>query len=149
MQQCCKNKHYLCKHNNVALKKVKKMKQSRNTVAKSTILNLITQSRVAMSAAEIQVALDGLCDRVTTYRVLERLIEEDVIHKVVNVDGGVKFAGCHSCAAVHNHNHIHFSCQKCKTVTCLEDVKPSFELPQKYKVTEVNFTVLGFCPQCS
>lgn len=42
------------------------MKQSRNTVAKSTILNLITQSRLAMSAAEIQVALDGLCDRVTT-----------------------------------------------------------------------------------
>lgn len=106
---------------------------------------------MALSHAEIQSTLDGLCDRVTIYRVLDRLMEEGLVHKVVNIDGGVKYAGCHGCAATHhhNHNHVHFSCQRCKAVTCIEDVEPSFKLPEKYMVSEVNITVSGLCPQCS
>ena len=126
------------------------MKQTRNTAAKTEILKLISQSTVALSHSEIQNNLDGLCDRVTIYRVLDRLVEEDLVHKVVNIDGGVKYASYnHKEAVHHSHNHIHFSCQECQTVTCLEDVKPSFELPKRYQVKEVNFTVSGICPECS
>lgn len=124
------------------------MKQTRKTTAKTEILDLIVRSEIALSHSEIQLSLDGLCNRVTIYRVLDRLIEEDLIHKVVNVDGGVKYASCHSCSTTHNHNHVHFSCQKCKSVTCIEGVEPFFELPKKYKVSDVNFTVSGICPQC-
>lgn len=125
------------------------MKSARTTAAKTRIQELIISSSVALSHSEIQDVLDGLCDRVTIYRVLDRLMEEGVIHKIINVDGVVKYAGCHSCSTKHNHNHIHFSCQKCKTVTCLDDVEPSFMLPKNYKVRELNFTVSGLCPQCS
>lgn len=124
------------------------MNSTRNTVAKMEISNLINQSDVALSHSEIQSVLDGLCDRVTIYRVLNRLVEEGLVHKVINIDGSVKYASCDSCLVSHNHNHIHFSCEKCKSVTCLEDVKPTFNLPKKYKVSEVNFTVSGLCPQC-
>lgn len=126
-----------------------KMKQARNTAAKTEILSLIEKSNVALSHSEIQSSLDGLCDRVTIYRVLDRLVEEDLVHKVINTDGGVKYASCHSCETTYNHNHIHFSCQKCKSVTCLENIEPSFKLPKKYKVSEVNFTVSGLCQECS
>lgn len=125
------------------------MKSSRNTTAKTEIQELILSSNSALSHSEIQKHLVGLCDRVTIYRVLERLIEEGLIHKVVNVDGVVKYAGCHSCSEKHNHNHIHFSCQKCKSVTCLEDVEPTYKLPKNYNVSEMNFTLSGLCPQCS
>src|SRR5690606_27412885 len=55
MQRCCKNKYYLCNSNNVALKFFKKkMKQARNTTAKTEILDLISQSEVALSHSEIQ-----------------------------------------------------------------------------------------------
>ena len=148
MQQCFKSNHYLCKRNTVALK-FEKMKTARNTTAKTEIQELIASSSVALSHSEIQKSLEGLCDRVTIYRVLERLMEEGVIHKIVNVDGVVKYAGCHSCSVKHSHNHIHFSCQKCKAVTCLDDVEPSFKLPKNYKVSEINFTLSGLCPQCS
>jgi Fur family ferric uptake transcriptional regulator len=124
------------------------MKSARNTKAKAKIQELIVRSDVALSHAEIQKLLNGLCDRVTIYRVLERLLEEGIIHKIVNVDGVVKYAGCHSCSAKHSHNHIHFSCQKCKSVTCLEGVEPSYKLPKNYKVSEMNFTLSGLCPQC-
>jgi Fur family transcriptional regulator, ferric uptake regulator len=125
------------------------MKAVRSTTAKFEIQNLIAKSEVALSHTEIQATTKGLCDRVTIYRVLERLVDEGLVHKVVNVDGVVKYANCHTCSTKHNHNHIHFSCQKCKSVTCLDDVEPTFKLPKKYKVSEMNFTLSGLCPQCS
>ncbi|MDI9309318.1 MAG: transcriptional repressor [Limnohabitans sp.] len=125
------------------------MKQSRNTIAKTEIISLITKSDVALSHSEIQFMLDGLCDRVTIYRVLDRLVEEGYVHKVTTIDGVVKYASCNSCSANHNHSHIHFSCKKCKAVTCIVDVQPSFSLPSNYKISEVNFIISGLCPECS
>jgi Fur family transcriptional regulator, ferric uptake regulator len=125
------------------------MKSTRSTTAKFEIQNLIVHSAVALSHTEIQAATKGLCDRVTIYRVLDRLVEEGIVHKIVNIDGVVKYANCHTCTTKHSHNHIHFSCQQCKSVTCLDDVEPTFKLPKKYKVVEMNFTLSGLCPQCS
>lgn len=126
------------------------MKQTRNTTARTEIFNLISQSEVALSHSEIQKSLDGLCDRVTIYRVLNRLVEEGLLHKVATIEGIVKYAECHTCSAKeHHHNHIHFSCEQCHTVTCIEDVEPEFKLPKQYKIKNVNFTLSGLCPECS
>ena len=127
------------------------MKQTRNTVAKAEVLRLLQASKCALSHAEIQHELHGLCDRVTIYRVLDRLLEEELVHKVVNADGGVKYASCNKCStgAEHKHNHLHFSCEICSQVTCLDMIEPMFKLPRKYKVKEVHFTVSGVCPNCS
>lgn len=126
------------------------MKKSRNTIAKTKILSIITDSKTALSHSEIHQLLDDFCDRVTIYRVLDRLIEEDLIHKIVTIDGVIKYAACHDCSSVeHHHNHIHFSCEQCHTVTCIEDVEPSFKLPEQYKIHNVNFMLSGVCPKCS
>lgn len=125
------------------------MRQSRNTIAKTEILRLINRSGTALSHSEIQALLDGLCHRVTIYRVLDRLIEEGLIHKIATIDGTVKYAACHDCdSAAHHHNHLHFNCERCESVTCLEDVEPSFNLPKGYKMYKSNFMVSGVCPQC-
>ena len=126
-----------------------KMKLTRNTTAKSEILNLITKSKVALSHSEIQTLTKGMCDRVTIYRVLERLIKEDLIHKAVNLEGTIKYASCSHTHENHSHNHVHFSCQKCNLVTCLDTVEPQFTLPINYQIKEVNFTLTGLCPNCT
>src|SRR5690606_10364552 len=82
-----------------------KMKQTRNTIARTEILNLINNSEIALSHAEIQKYLEGLCDRVTIYRVLERLTGEGLVHKIVNTDGVFKYASCHNCVTNTNHSH--------------------------------------------
>ncbi|WBX99842.1 Fur family transcriptional regulator [Chryseobacterium gambrini] len=125
------------------------MKQARNTKSKTEIVNLINASDVALSHAEIQSALNGLCDRVTIYRVLERLSEEGMVHKIVNVDGVVKYAKCHNCNSNHNHDHIHFSCETCKKVICIENVLPKIQLPEKFVIHDYNFVLSGICPECS
>lgn len=124
------------------------MKQSRNTIARTEILNLISTSGVAMSHGEVQAKLNGLCDRVTIYRVLDRLTEEGLVHKVLNTDGVLKYAACHNCSSVHDHQHVHFSCEKCKTVTCLDKVRPVITLPAHYTIRDLNCTILGICPAC-
>jgi Fur family ferric uptake transcriptional regulator len=126
------------------------MKTSRNTTAKTTILKMITQSSVALSQIEIQNSLNDICDRVTIYRVLDRLVNEDMIHKIVTIDGTTKYASCHHSHENehHIHNHLHFSCEKCLSVTCLDTVKPIYIIADNYLVKEVNFTLSGLCPNC-
>jgi Fur family ferric uptake transcriptional regulator len=121
----------------------------RNTIAKSKILTLINDSQKALSHSEIQAELQGICDRVTTYRVLDRLVEEGYVHKIINMDGVVKFASCKGCVPRHRHHHLHFSCLVCKTVTCLENVEPTIKLPRRYKVESMNLIVSGICPECN
>jgi Fur family ferric uptake transcriptional regulator len=124
------------------------LKTTRNTTAKSAILELIKNSNVALSHIEIQRLVGDLCDRVTIYRVLDRLTADDLIHKIATPDGTVKYAACHHHNHEHTHNHVHFSCEKCKAVTCLDSVEPFFKIPDNYVVKEVNFTLSGLCPKC-
>lgn len=127
-----------------------KMKTTRNTAARSAILELINDSNVALSQPAIQHKLNGLCDRVTIYRVLERLLDDGLIHKIVNVNGVVNYAACNSCAHnhQHDHEHIHFSCRICSELTCLDHVIPSFALPEGFQAEETFFTISGICKNC-
>lgn len=127
-----------------------KMKTTRNTVARSAILELINDSNVALSQPAIQHKLNGLCDRVTIYRVLDRLLDDGLIHKIVNVNGVVNYAACSSCNHdhEHDHEHIHFSCRICGELTCLDQVIPSFALPNGFRAEETFFTISGICGNC-
>ena len=122
----------------------------RKTVAREAILKIINTSEVALSQAEIQAILpDGLCNRVTIYRVLDRLVEEKLIHQITNIDGVVNYANCRCCLKEHHtHQHLHFNCEKCMTVTCIDDVEPTFHLPTNYQVNKINFMISGICPNC-
>lgn len=127
-----------------------KMKTTRNTAARSAILELINDSSVALSQPAIQNKLNGLCDRVTIYRVLDRLLDDGLIHKIVNVNGVVNYAACSSCNHnhEHDHEHIHFSCRICSELTCLDQVIPSFSLPEGFQAEETFFTISGICKNC-
>ena len=123
----------------------------RNTKSKQLVIDVMTQKGTALSHTEIYEKLTGLCDRVTVYRILERMIQDDQVHKVADIDGSVKYALCHhteSHSHKHEHSHIHFKCQKCLDISCLEDVLPIYQLPPNYSVKEVNFSITGLCPNC-
>lgn len=122
----------------------------RNTVAKQAILEILNNSETALSQTEVQQILpQGLCNRVTIYRVLDRLVKENLIHEITNIDGVVKYANCKKCNRNHSHQHLHFSCENCNSVTCIENVEPQFNLPMEYEIKKINFMVSGICPSCS
>jgi Fur family ferric uptake transcriptional regulator len=119
----------------------------RNTIARSQIFDLISTSKSALSHAEIQAQLDNICNRVTIYRVLDRLVEEGLVHKAVTTQGEVKFAVTHQNSA--DNNHIHFSCEICNAVLCIDNAALDFSLPEGYQINQMSFSVSGVCPKCN
>lgn len=123
----------------------------RNTRAKQLVIETLSENSAACTHAFVYEQLKNECDRATVYRILERLTEEGVLHKVVNVDGVINYALCQTCEnhSKHTHNHVHFSCESCSEVTCIDQIEPQIQLPKKYRIHEVNLTVSGICPNCS
>jgi len=114
------------------------------------IIQIIKASKYAVSHSQLQEHMKIECNRVTIYRILDKLVKQGLIHKIMTVDGITKFAACNSCSKEkHVHNHIHFSCNTCNQVTCLDEIKPNIVLPKNYVVSQINYTISGVCPRCN
>ncbi len=105
-----------------------------------------------MSHGDIEFAMDGKYDRVTIYRTLKSFLENGLIHKVLDDNGGSRYALCDDACSDgdHRHDHIHFKCSNCDQTTCLEDVFiPDVKLPEGFKAAESNYLITGVCDKCS
>lgn len=129
----------------------KKIKRDRNTSTKDEIIALLRIKNSALAHKDFQDYFNGKLDRVTIYRALDRLVAEEKLHKIANLEGVIQYALCKSCEDHehhHNHDHIHFSCIKCKETTCIENIIPEIKLPNNYQVIEKQFLISGICPKC-
>ncbi len=124
------------------------MSISRNTEARRAILDLINSTNKALSHADILLKVGAICDRVTVYRVLDRLLKEGKVHRVVGNDNKSYFAACQTCT-VHNHfdGHAHFQCKKCHELKCL-DVELSLPENLDDQVQELQILLMGICKNC-
>lgn len=121
----------------------------RSTPSKEAILNVLSDSKKAMSQDAIlkKVSLD--MDRATVYRVLNRFCEDGILHRIVAEDGKQYFAVCIKCEKkkLLDH-HFHFRCTKCDTIECLP-VAVQFSLEKGYSVENVNCVLTGVCKDCA
>jgi Fur family ferric uptake transcriptional regulator len=126
------------------------MSLPRNTKAKQAVLAEINRSTFALSQPELFERVKGICDRVTVYRILDRLVAENKIHRIVNIDGTLNYAACNQCDTHHSHahDHLHFSCLECKKIECLSEQSVQVQLPNNYFVKELFLTISGICPTC-
>jgi len=113
--------------------------------AKPIVFELIHKSLVGLSSAEIMAALDYKFNRVTIYRSLLRLQEENCIQKIVNPQGIVKYIYCDGTS---DTPQVHFCCKSCGKIVPFEVEKQIFSLPENYIIEEMNLTVSGKCPSC-
>lgn len=123
---------------------------TRNTKTKEMILELLQASENALSHDIIQERLkEEQIDRATIYRVLNRFVEEGLVHRVVVDDGKQYFRICgKKCSGkYHHHDHFHFRCMKCNKVECLnKEIK--VDLPKGYSYSHFNGVVSGYCAAC-
>jgi len=124
----------------------------RLTNSREEILNIFLGHKTALSQPEIEKELHS-CDRVTIYRTLATYLEKGILHKVLDDVGAMKYALCaESCHSdhYHAHDHIHFKCNVCGNTTCVEDIHvPTLQLPQGFKMSEMNILIQGTCPSCN
>ncbi len=115
------------------------------------ILNVFIQHRVAFSIVEIQQRAGLSCNKTTFYRNIEMLLEKDIIHKISDLDGTVRYSLslADSLLSVHPTEHVHFRCLHCHTLTCLfQAVVQSPLLPAGYTITRTQVLVTGICEHC-
>ncbi|RYD58256.1 MAG: transcriptional repressor [Sphingobacteriales bacterium] len=121
----------------------------RNTASKDAVLDLLTNTRKAMSQDAIERQVTVPMDRVTVYRVLNRFCEDGLVHKIVADDGKQYFAACLDCKIKPlPKNHFHFRCLKCDTIECL-NYEVTYAAPKNYKVERVNCLLTGYCGECA
>ena len=119
------------------------------TKTRKKVLKLFLNSNKPLSLKEIR-SLVGDIDRVTLFRILSVFEEKSIIHNIRLESGQNLFALCkEECSEdQHDHNHVHFQCESCDDVSCLEiDNFPSFKIPN-YKLNNININISGICKHC-
>ncbi|MBD00230.1 MAG: Fur family transcriptional regulator [Crocinitomicaceae bacterium] len=131
---------------------VKEILKKRNLKATSNRLNLLMKMEnkgSAMSYSNIQNDMQPI-DRVTLYRTIEKLKEKGIIHIAYQSNNEIYYAICGMDCSIenHTHNHVHFKCLNCKTVTC-EDLLNSLKISlPNYEIHNVAVSVDGLCEIC-
>lgn len=130
----------------------KELLRSRDLKATQTRLNLLLtlkNHKAAMPYSALRKAMEPI-DRVTLYRTLETLKEQGVIHIAVQTGNEAYYAICdHKCQKEsHDHDHVHFRCIKCETVTCEEPAgKLEISIPG-LEIHKYSVNVEGLCKKC-
>lgn len=123
----------------------------RTTPGRQEVLQIFLKSKFALAHADIEQEVPKEFDRVTLYRTLKTFLDKGLIHKVLDDEGGLKYALCNkNCStAHHSHNHVHFKCTICGQTSCLEVEIPKIKLPAGYKPNETNLLIQGSCINCA
>lgn len=121
----------------------------RQTNCRVKVLQFFISKDTALSQRDIELALVGF-DRVTIYRTLNSFIDHGILHRIPDDSGTARFGICfRTCSpGDHHHQHVHFKCNKCGHVECIDNKKvPSLNIPG-YVIQDANFILNGICPDC-
>ena len=99
------------------VKSILKDYKLRQTDCREEILNVFMKKSHALAHADVELPLKDRFDRVTIYRTLRTFVDKGLIHKVLDDEGGMKYAlckeGCNTPDHKHHHDHVHFKCNIC------------------------------------
>lgn len=123
----------------------------RITNSRVDVLGSFLEENRALSLGNLETEFPNY-DRVTLYRTLNSFLESGILHKIPNDLGTATYGLCHeTCGpAEHNHDHVHFKCNDCGKLECLDDLNvPNVSVPTGYRISQVNMIVDGTCVECA
>ena len=136
---------------NIEAKDILKQNRLSITDSRLNILKLFLKQDSALSHADIEKNTGESSDRVTVYRTLQTFVEKGIIHLIPTTDNSIRYALCkNDCAPGHHHdNHVHFICDECNKIICLDGVDiPVVKLPKGFKPQYSEMVVTGVCGAC-
>jgi Fur family ferric uptake transcriptional regulator len=136
----------------------------KSTSSRLEVLDVLLNSQNPLTHQEILKTLPVNFDRVTLYRVLDWLLENQLIHKVAASDRSWRFQFNHGFKRIQeteskkaikystapHHSHAHFQCSSCGKVFCLENVYPKLtnNIPSDFLVNSIELNITGTCLSC-
>ena len=121
----------------------------KSTKTRVDLLTKMQDCSSAMSYSTIQKEMAPI-DRVTLYRTLESLKENGIIHIAFQENNETYYAICgNSCDENnHQHEHVHFKCTNCNTVTCEKLISEIQILLPNYLIDKISVNIEGLCQLC-
>ncbi len=130
----------------------KNLLSNRNLKATATrikVLQLIHDYQSAIPYSKIQYEL-GQTDRITLYRTIQTLLKKGIIHKALSNKEETYYALCGTTCTTksHDHNHAHFKCTECDSVSCVPlEQNLTISLPH-CKIDNITVHLTGLCQNC-
>ena len=120
----------------------------RQTKSVKAILNAFEITDSAISSTHLVKQFSDQMNKTTVYRILDRLVDEGMLHSFKGNDGVSLFAKIDKNTA-HSHSdfHPHFQCKQCGETKC---VPIDVEIPSlpDYQVENVELLISGTCDKC-
>ena len=127
-----------------------KTAQLRVTQQRLDILKILLGAKTPLNREQITEMLGkNGPNKVTIYRILERLFNKGLVHKAFVGDRTWHYELAHNCTV--DQCHPHFICNNCGKVTCLYDIHfPLVEgLGENFIFQRQKIIIEGIGPECS
>lgn len=120
------------------------------TAVRILVLNTLLKEKSALSLKKLEESL-FFSDKSTLFRTLQLFKDKGLLHELIDETGIKNYALCsENCSVSHNHNHAHFKCDLCKTVSCIPfDVTTIMNDIENYQINEAHFFLTGTCYKCN
>ena len=122
----------------------------KHTKQRVRVLEEIAMDTAAISQPELERKLGKEIDRVTLYRILNIYEDKGILHRVMDSNGTANYAICSAaCTSGHHHDeHVHFNCNNCHKIYCLEVMVPALNMPKGFTAETLSLTAYGICDKC-
>lgn len=126
-----------------------KHRKIKPTAMRILVLKELLSKNKAVNLYELENNFDKV-ERTTLYRTLNTFVDYNLIHKIDDGTGSVKYALCdNDCNCKLDDLHVHFLCIKCEKTFCLKDIPiPIVKLPDNLTFETANYVVKGICEKC-
>ena len=122
---------------------------TRQTKQVKVLTDVFDREQKAISVASLVKMLASEMNKTTVYRILDKLMDDGIVHTFIGKGGLKWYAKCQDCSCeTHNDVHPHFQCKTCGEVKCLP-VKFSIPPVDGYKIESASLLMVGECSACS
>ena len=124
----------------------------RKTKSVKAVINEFDSSESALSTLKLVERLQAQMNKSTVYRILERLVDDGILHNFTGKDGLSWYALNHKPPRIPQdslkHTHPHFQCRECGKTECLPMTIPVPEVTD-HSVESVSLLLVGRCSKCT
>ena len=131
----------------MTVKEILKKHGFRSTVHRVAVLEFFMVSQVAYATVEIEKAFKRKIDRVSVYRILHAFTEAQILCKLVDSSGTVRYVFDKHFG--HSHHQPHYKCKTCNDVVELPQLPDAYiKQLRKLNIEQINILAEGTCRQC-
>ena len=123
---------------------------SYSTKQKDIILDVIKTKQKEFTIKEIYEELKDNVGLTTIYRLVDKLVSENIINKNIGVDNITYYEYLDSC---NNDNHFFLKCEKCKKLEhvdcdCINTLYNHIKANHSFNINKNNIIINGICKNC-